>query len=248
MKKFQGFKFPKIDLGTFLLFTGALANIPLWIQALSPADGTGPVNTWIREWLLPVTGSMAGLAMAVTLAVGLVYVLSRLGQLQPTIERKVRGKDEFKKIPNTRFYVALGSLVVLLITSLAILSPVEYRMISDNNPTLFTVLGGFSGAWAFGRVLAADLALAAITAVHGVKFGATGEAKPVTSTQGTVKLKKVAPKGTRKPVKDEELLAYLAEHPGASFQQVGDHFGVTRQAVAPRIKKLYKIEKKVESQ
>lgn len=50
------------------------------------------------------------------------------------------------------------------------------------------------------------------------------------------------PQLTRKHVKDEDLLAYLAGNAGASQQQVADHFGVTRQAIGPRIKKLYEVK------
>jgi hypothetical protein len=46
----------------------------------------------------------------------------------------------------------------------------------------------------------------------------------------------------RKKIADDELLAYLAGNPGASQQQVADHFGVTRQAIGPRVKKLYEVK------
>jgi len=49
-------------------------------------------------------------------------------------------------------------------------------------------------------------------------------------------------KTARRPVKDAELLAYLQANPGASQQQAADHFGVTRQAIGPRIKKLYAVK------
>lgn len=46
----------------------------------------------------------------------------------------------------------------------------------------------------------------------------------------------------RKRIKNDELLAYLASNPGATQQQVADHFEVTRQAIGPRIKKLYEVK------
>jgi hypothetical protein len=46
----------------------------------------------------------------------------------------------------------------------------------------------------------------------------------------------------RKPMTDEALLAYLASKPGATQQQVADFFGVKRQAVGPRVKKLYEVK------
>jgi hypothetical protein len=56
------------------------------------------------------------------------------------------------------------------------------------------------------------------------------------------KKSKVAPQVARKPVKDDELLAYLASNPGESHQQVADHFHVSRQAIGQRVKKLYEVK------
>lgn len=65
-------------------------------------------------------------------------------------------------------------------------------------------------------------------------------------------ISKVASKGGKKPsqlpqvarkhITDNELLAYLQATPGASQQKVADHFGVTRQAIGPRVKKLYEVK------
>lgn len=49
-------------------------------------------------------------------------------------------------------------------------------------------------------------------------------------------------KVARKPVADDALLAYLASNPGESHQQVADHFGVSRQAIGQRVKKLYEVK------
>jgi hypothetical protein len=64
--------------------------------------------------------------------------------------------------------------------------------------------------------------------------------KKVASNKGKVAGKKL--KVARKHIKDEELLAYLQANIGASQQTVADHFGVTRQAIGPRIKKLYEVK------
>ena len=42
-----------------------------------------------------------------------------------------------------------------------------------------------------------------------------------------------------KRISDSELLAYLAEYPGQSHREIADHFQVRRQAIGPRLKKLY---------
>lgn len=53
------------------------------------------------------------------------------------------------------------------------------------------------------------------------------------------KKKKVA----RRPVKDDELLSFFAGNPGATDTQVAEHFGVSRQAIGQRRKKLYSINR-----
>jgi hypothetical protein len=82
--------------------------------------------------------------------------------------------------------------------------------------------------------------LDAITAaIEGALAPARGE--QVASNE-PVKTRKPLPQVARKPMTDESLLAFLQATPGASQQQVADHFGVTRQAVGPRIKKLYEVK------
>jgi hypothetical protein len=56
------------------------------------------------------------------------------------------------------------------------------------------------------------------------------------------KAAKVAPQVARKAIPDTELLAYLQANPGESHQQVAEHFGVSRQAVGQRVKKLYEVK------
>lgn len=53
---------------------------------------------------------------------------------------------------------------------------------------------------------------------------------------------KALPQVARKPVSDTELLAFLQANAGASQQQVADHFGVSRQAIGQRVKKLYEVK------
>lgn len=178
----NSFELPKIDIGLALLITGSVSNIPLWIGVFVSSDGRGSVADWIRLSLLPLLNSLAGLTMAVTVAVGLVYVLGRLSKLQPTTvrtDRSAKGKKKGAKVstPNPRFWIAAGSIVALFIVSLVLLSPYEYQLIGGQG-TLFEVLGtGWAKAWAVARVLAADVALAAVAAVHGPI--ALGEGAPL---------------------------------------------------------------------
>lgn len=165
----------RIEFGTILLMTGALANVTLWIGAFSSTEAEGPVTRWMQTTMMPVLGSVAGFAMGVTAVAGLVLVLWRLASMQPTYERKVRGKDEYKTYVNYRYWMTVGVLVTLLAVSWALLSPFEFGRLKG--VPLYEVLGdGGARWWSAGRVLAADLILAAIALVTGSHVGATRSA------------------------------------------------------------------------
>lgn len=53
---------------------------------------------------------------------------------------------------------------------------------------------------------------------------------------------KVAEKRLQQPVTDEELLSFFAGNPGATNTTAAQHFGVTRQAIGKRVKKLYEVK------
>ena len=92
--------------------------------------------------------------------------------------------------------------------------------------------------------LAADMSILLTGAIAGKSLVAT-DATPKVAPQGESKPRKkakVAPQVARKPMTDDDLLAYLASNPGASQQQVADHFGRKRQAIGPRVKKLYEVK------
>lgn len=92
--------------------------------------------------------------------------------------------------------------------------------------------------------LAADTSILLTGAIAGKSLVAA-DATPQPVAQGERKprkSKKVAPQVARKPVTDSDLLAYLASNPGESHQQVADHFGVSRQAIGQRVKKLYEVK------
>jgi hypothetical protein len=55
--------------------------------------------------------------------------------------------------------------------------------------------------------------------------------------------------GTAKKVKrainrvpDTDLMSFLQENPGASQNHIASHFGVSRQAIGQRVKKLYEVK------
>jgi hypothetical protein len=170
------------DLGLALLLTGGLANVTIWIGAFVSSEASGPIGTWVHSVLLPVLGGVSGLAMGITVTGGLVYVLARINRMKPSSERKVRGKKKYQTVPNARYYTAWGAIILLLIISPALLAPYVYMTISGA-VSLFAVLGATgAGVWSVGRVLAADLALAAVAMVHGVQLPALAGATQTRTT------------------------------------------------------------------
>lgn len=251
MKKEKAKKI-SIDFGTVLLVTGALANVTMWIGAFSSTEAKGPVGEWIAMYLLPILGSVSGLAMGITAVAGLVLVMIRLSAMQPTFERKVRGKDEYKTLVNYRYWMTVGVLVLLLIASWALLAPFAFTQLSGAG-NLYTVMGDrWSRWWAFGRIVAADLVIVGLALVQGQHAVAQSDSKPQPiqkqETGKGGKKKATVPQAVRKPLTNDILLAYLAENKEQTQQQIADHFGVKRQAIGARIKQIYapKIEDKKE--
>jgi hypothetical protein len=98
-------------------------------------------------------------------------------------------------------------------------------------------------AWAMDT----DIAIVLAGAIAGKSLVAKDEPvkseKVVTQVRKTTgKRVKVATQVARKPVTDDMLLAYLASNPGERQQQVAEHFGVSRQAIGQRVKKLYEVK------
>lgn len=215
-----------IDFATILLITGALANVTLWVGAFSSTEAVGPVSTWIQSVMMPILGSVAGFAMGVTAVSGLVLVLWRLAAMQPTYERKVRGKDEYKTHVNYRYWMTVGVLVSLLVVSWALLSPFEFGRMKGTT-SLYEILGEtWSRWWAFGRVLAADLILAGVALVSGSHTGANRSAGAAdgTSSQsdGSRKSANRSGKGSGRGAKPKKLVADIpCPHAGAGCGFMG---------------------------
>jgi len=177
----------RFDLGIFLLITGGLSNITIWIGAFVATEAQGSISVWVRNAFLPILGGISGLAMGITVAASLVYVISKLSEMKPTIERKVRGKDEVKSTPNIRFYGAWTAIILLLVISPALLAPHVYMTMSGAE-SLFQVLGSYwTAVWSVGRIIAADLAMSAVALVHGVHLGAVAPVQSVGQTASTAK-------------------------------------------------------------
>lgn len=205
MNKYAGKEIKKpfqIDLGIFLLITGALSNITIWIGAFVSTETAGPVGDWVRQWLLPILGGVSGLAMGFTVAVGLVYVIAKLNAMRPTVDRKVAGKKKgtkkIKTMPNRRYVMGWAAIILLLGISPALLAPYVYMTISGTT-TLFLVLGDWAGLWSVGRILAADLAMGAVALVQGVHLPSNAPANAPTSTVTSAPQSGSQPVRTAKP-------------------------------------------------
>ena len=221
-KKKSTFRF---DLGLFLLISGALANVTIWIGAFVAIESQGFIGEWVRTVLLPILGGISGLAMGITVTVGLVYVIAKLGGLKPTIEHKVRGKDEYKSVPNIRFYGAWVAIIILMGISPALLAPYVYMMVSGKK-SLFDVLGeNWAGLWSAGRILTSDLALAALAMVHGGPVAAiAGSAqqsvsKPVSAgSTGSTKDGSSSKTVSGRSAKDNRPLKFECPHAGTGCE------------------------------
>lgn len=236
----------KIDLGSLLLITGALANVTMWIGAFSSTEAQGPVSMWINGYLLPTLGSLSGLAMGITAVSGLIFILARIASMQPTYERKTRGKDEYKTYVNYRYWMTVGVLALLVVVSWALLAPFAFSQLSGA-ANLYQVMGvTWSRWWSIGRVVAADLVIGGVALVQGAHPGAQNDSKPkANQSQETGKAgkKKATPKQpVRKPLNNDILLAYLAENKGQTQEQVAEYFGVRRQAIGARMKQIYELK------
>lgn len=245
------------DIGLFLLVTGVAANFPLWIGAFMAGSVESEITQWIHEVFLPPAFGVAGFAMAITVGFGLIYVAVQLTKMQPTSEKKLRGRDEYKTEVNWRYWIAIGSVIVLLIISAFILGPQAYVDLSKA-PSMYAMLGeDLSKVWAALRVLAGDLALIAIGLVRGVHFGsrapAKGTTRTATSATNSDSGKPRTPKKSVAPASDLRLCEYGCgieyKHPNGKGGHMKKHHpelliikGTPAQMVLP-INQNKKVEK-----
>jgi hypothetical protein len=68
-------------------------------------------------------------------------------------------------------------------------------------------------------------------------------AQPVAATPKPARNpRKVAEKRLQQPVTSDALLSFFAGNPGATNTDAAQHFGVSRQAIGKRVKKLYEVK------
>lgn len=92
----------------------------------------------------------------------------------------------------------------------------------------------------FSWSVASDLSILLTGAIVGKGLVASGEPLPKVARNKSKAVQEPV-KVARKSVPENELLAYLQANAGASQTQVAEHFGVTRQAIGLRLKKIYKV-------
>ncbi len=215
------------NFGTILLGLAALVNMARWVGVFTVSQN-GP--TWISQ-LLPILDAISGLFTGLTVAGGLAFVTHRLGGLQPFTP---------KGRPVMRFWGAAISAAAILIMSAFLLPPYVRMTMPDE---LKAQIGDL-GVWSVMAVLVGDLIIVAIALADSKAAGFT-RSSDEQGRQETGKKAKVAQARSkknmqvaRKRIADDELLAYLQEHTGESDGQIAEHFGVKRQAIQPRRKKL----------
>lgn len=134
--------------------------------------------------------------------------------------------SRFSEIAEKRKPMARLALVTMFA-----LSPTTITLSMFFPTSIYTAI-----AWA----VCVDLAIILAGAIVGKSM--IGESNPP-KVAGNEK----QPKGKKKQiarnrVQDNELLAYLQSNPGATHGQVAAHFGVTRQAIQARVKKVYAVK------
>lgn len=119
----------------------------------------------------------------------------------------------------------------LAMVTLFALSPTTITLSMFAPESIFTAI-----SWA----VCVDLAIILAGAIAGKSLIAESNPPKVAGKEKQPKGKKS--KFARKRVTDNDLLAYLQSNAGATHGQVADHFGVTRQAIQARVKKLYEVK------
>jgi hypothetical protein len=208
------FKLPKLS-AEHILYGIAIANALRLAWAYATADAGGKLNS------LPGT---FGLVLGAMVSVGTAFISGKL----PT------------RMTKSRKALTWVMFIALLIMEPAILAPITMMDMPEALKFTLGVVGSWT--WAVLLALVPSLVLAGVAIANGGLVEATTHPTTETASGNTEKPKSKSVKIERKHVTDEALLAYLAANVGATHKKVADNFGITRQAVGARIKKLYAIE------
>lgn len=122
-------------------------------------------------------------------------------------------------------------LAMIGLVAMLCLSPVTITL------SLYYPASIFAGiAWA----LCVDVSIVLAGAISGKSLLPAETPQKVTVKKAQAP--KVPVKVARKAIPETELLAYLQANAGASQTQVAEYFGVTRQAIGSRMKKIYAVK------
>lgn len=197
--------------GTFLIILAALSNAGRWVGMYLVSDNA---PTWVWS-VTPFLNILSALSTAMVIAGGLSFVAHRLGNLQPTLERKVRGKEETYTIPNVRFWTAALAGAGILAMSAFLLPPYIRMMLPDE---LSAEIGSVKASWSVMSVLVGDLVIVAIAMVDGKAAGFTREQPQSDGTSGASKPQKSA--GGRSAKGKIRSAKFECAHAGAGCERV----------------------------
>jgi hypothetical protein len=165
------------DLTTTLIYSGALANIAIWVRAGEMVEA----STW---------SSVSAWGLGFVMSFGPVQIIRQWTKLSPTIERVKKGETISKA--NPRWWIAIVSFSVILISESVLLAPVIMAMLNKHD--LATELGTLALWWSFGRVLVSAVAVGGLAAVLGAKSEAVRQVTPAQKAPVVVSAPKSTPK------------------------------------------------------
>jgi hypothetical protein len=174
--------------GAVLIILATLSNTGRWVGMYLVSDNA---PTWVWS-VTPFLNVFSALSTALSIAGGLLFVTHRLGNLQPMLERKVRGKDETRTIVNIRFWTAAAAGVGILVMSAFLLPPYIRMMLPDE---LSAEIGSVK-AWSVMSVLVGDLVIVAIAMADGKSAvftrspSAGSQSKPLSKPQAVAQPRK----------------------------------------------------------
>lgn len=143
------------DWTTILIYSGALANIALWVRAGEMVEAS--------PW-----SSISAWGLGLVMSFGPVQIIRQWAKLTPTIERVKKGETTSRA--NPRWWIAIVSFLIILTSEAILLAPVIMAMLNKHD--LIIELGTMALPWSFGRVLVSAIAVGGLAAVLGAKSDA----------------------------------------------------------------------------
>ncbi len=207
----------KIRLGSLLLYTAALFQATQFARVYHLVDRSSALSE--------IGGFLAGAVVNISLA----YSATRLPRIRA---KKAR-------------ILAYLSFAMLIVVTPLFLAPMNYVTMGDTWDNAILIK-------AMIATLAAsivDIAIALVAFSDGTLMpaeqpagqGATqGQETPARQPRKGKPLPQEGNPLARKPVTDDDVIAYISSNPGASHQEIANAFGVSRQAIGQRLNRILK--------